>query len=138
MAESTQHIILVQKMYEWVCNNILNCDSGCVLVDLPEVCRDAKPPKVVNEFKPDLYAHEIGRDILIIGEAKTYDDLETRHSLFQYESYVMTCKLHSGKAYIIMAVPWQLEARAKNIIRRIIKKHNAENIELVVLKKLSV
>ena len=76
MSESNQHLVLVQKMYHWICNNLLNSDSGCIMVDLPSVSSKAKPPKTLDDFRPDLYAYEIDTNVLIIGEAKTYNDLE--------------------------------------------------------------
>lgn len=136
MAESNQHIVLVYKMYEWVCSNLLYGDSGSVMVDLPEIKKASKPPMIVNDFRPDLYALQIKSNILIIGEAKTAKDFETRHSINQYKSYIYTCHLHNGKAYLVIAVPWFLVARARNLLKRIIKECTVDNTELIVIPKL--
>lgn len=61
--------------------------------------------------------------MLIIGEAKTSNDIERLHSRLQYESYIQKCSTFPGQAMFIIAVPWMDRAAAHNIIRKICKKY---------------
>ena len=56
---------------------------------------------------------------MIIGEAKTSDDIMRKHSLCQYESYLRKCSLYTGNAEFVIAVPWIDQASANNILRKL-------------------
>ena len=73
-------------------------------------------PLTAEGFRPDVY-YQYG-DTLIIGEAKTSDDVGRLHSLQQYDSYIRKCSLFEGKAYFIAAVYWADKAQLHNILRR--------------------
>ena len=60
---------------------------------------------------------------MVIGEAKTSDDIERLHSRQQYESYVLKCALFDGEAVFLVAVPWIDRATIHNILRLLRKKY---------------
>lgn len=136
MAESNEHIILVRSLHTWVRENLFNGDSGAIYVDLPDVPRHAKPPNLSSGVKPDLYAKRTVDKLLIIGEAKTALDLETRRSVMQYRSYIDECERYGGPAIIIIAVPWSRTRTMRNLLMMLLKKTQANKTQVEVIEKL--
>ena len=64
--------------------------------------------------------------LMIIGEAKTSNDVLREHSLAQYSYYLKKCSLYYGKAEYVMAVPWMEKAAANNAIKKIKKDYPGE------------
>jgi len=119
MAESEQHKQLVDQIISEVIK-VVEPENHCF------VCSDkidgfALTPSMNEGFRPDVYYQY--EDTLIIGEAKTSEDIERIHSYAQYESYIKKCSLFQGNALFIIAVPWIDHAVANNIIKRISKKY---------------
>lgn len=119
MSESAQHQQLVNKIITEV-TMIVGSDNRCF------ICSDAVDgfalsPLTVEGYRPDVFYQY--NDLLIIGEAKTSDDIERLHSKQQYESYIRKCSLFTGRAIFMLAVPWMDHAAAYNIIEKIRKKH---------------
>lgn len=122
MSESAQHQQLVNKIITEVMKIIGN-DNRCF------ICSDAVDgfalsPLTAEGYRPDVFYQN--NDLLIIGEAKTSDDVERLHSKQQYESYVRKCSLFTGQAIFILAVPWMDHAAAHNILGKIQKKYPGE------------
>ena len=118
MSESFQHQQLVQLLKnEFVqliplgCQGLIQQDSSGSLV---------LPPKTIESYRPDIYYCFEG--LLIIGEAKTANDVERQHSRAQYESYLRECASFHGRAFLLLAVPWMERATAHNILRNLRKK----------------
>ncbi len=118
MGESKQHMDLV-RLLKRVVEKLVEDNTKLVLVDLPEV--DGKPPIILGGFKPDIYYKY--KEVLIVGEAKTSIDFEKAHSIQQYYSFLQHCHDFTGKAIFILAIPWTEYISAKNMLRRIVKKH---------------
>ena len=76
---------------------------------------------MADGFRPDVFYEY--QEVLIIGEAKTSEDIDTPHSREQYESYIKRCSRFNGKAYLMLAVPWTEHARINNIVNKIRKKY---------------
>ena len=135
MAESEKHISLVRCLYNWVKDELFDGDSGAIFIDLPESKPHCKPSLLVAGVRPDLYAKRTRDNLLIIGEAKTPSDLETKHSIGQYKSFLNECENHKGPSLIIMAVPWDFQRAAQNLLASLVGK-NQERVEIKVLEKL--
>ena len=90
-----------------------------------------KPP-FIGQFRPDLYASDTPTTSVIIGEAKTALDLETFHSRQQIIAYARHLALYQGST-LILAVPWQLRARAETIMSQALETARAINITRVVI-----
>lgn len=135
MAESAEHIALVQLLEKWICINLLNYDNGAIRIDSPNACGKATPPPVINQYRPDIYVDYKG--VLIIGEAKTERDLDCSHSKRQFESYLMTCEMYEGKSYLIVAVSNFVEASARNMLKSIRKRLNVMKTEHHVISPLT-
>ena len=124
--ESQVHIDLVKKIYEYACESIAE-DNRCLIET--DSSGNNSTVHVINNFVPDLfYSFE---KTLIIGEAKTELDFERKHSCEQFDAYIKECNLFGENAMLIIGVPWQLCATAKNYFRR--KKNIGEIIFSVII-----
>ena len=119
MSESAQHQQLVRLIIEDVVKEIGTSNTALIATDA--VDGYALPPLTTEGFRPDVYY--LFNNRMIIGEAKTSDDIERLHSKSQYESYIKKCSLFQGSATFILAVPWMDHATAHNIVRKIKKQY---------------
>ena len=101
------------------------------------ICLDSagkiSPMRLFGNYVPDVFFSN--GSLLIIGEAKTLDDFERGHSKEQYKSYIAECNAFSGRAILIISVPWQLMITAKNYFNRI-KKCEQLSFEIVILNEI--
>ena len=131
MAESLNHTALVGRMIAYVRYAIDPSRALIVLHDLPSDIGSDKPP-MIEGFRPDLYASNGALQTVIIGEAKTAKDLETSHSLEQYQAYARHLALCAHPTFIL-AVPWQLKARARFLLRSAAEDADAPAIVGIVI-----
>lgn len=119
MSESLQH----QQLVKLILNEVLSIvgQKNKSLIASDAIDGLALPPLTSDGFRPDVYY--CFNNVLIIGEAKTSDDIERMHSRAQYESYIRKCSLFLGKATFIVAVPWTEHATANNIVKKIAKQY---------------
>lgn len=130
MSESIEHINLVNIAFNYIkgivpdnLNTFIECDNAV----------SKKPSKVIGNYIPDVYY--CFNELLIIGEAKTYQDYDRPHSHAQYKSYVEECSHFNGKSVIVICVPWQHINSAKNHFRVLKKKLNC-NAEVVIINEI--
>ncbi len=119
MSESAQHQQLVQLIISDVIYTV-GQDHNC-FISSDAVDEFSLSPYTEEGFRPDLFY--LFKDHLIIGEAKTSDDIERIHSKQQYESFIRKCSLFEGSAIFIAAVPWKDHATIHNILQKIRKKY---------------
>jgi hypothetical protein len=131
MGVSDTHINLVKAMASWVKQNCHPNEYALMLLDLPETIRRDNPP-LIGGYIPDLYIKSVR---MIIGEAKTSQDIETKHSREQYTQYLKHLKQYRDSLFI-MAVPWYCVPLTKSLILRVQKNINAVNVKMVILDKL--
>lgn len=114
MSESSKHRKLVELIIQYVGKKVGDDFLCLVETDLS----DGHPlPQLTDEgFRPDVLFEYNGT--LIIGEAKTSDDILREHSIQQYASYLKKCSLYWGKAEFVIAVPWMDQATANNVLQR--------------------
>jgi len=134
VAESLNHIALLERLFSHVQKTISPRQHIAVLHDLPGVIGCEKPP-CIGQFRPDLYASDAPTTSVIIGEAKTAQDLETPHSRAQIHAYAKHLALYPGSTFIL-AVPWQLRARAEIIMSQALESACAKDIARVVIDDL--
>jgi hypothetical protein len=118
-------------MGNWVKQNCPPSEAALMLLDLPETTVGNHPPTIGN-YIPDLYIKS-GR--LILGEAKTARDIETKHSREQYAEYLKHLSQYQESLFI-MAVPWDCVPLTKSLIRRIQNNAAAVHVQTVILEKL--
>ena len=129
MSESIEHQNYVRKIVEYV-REIIPCEfADRIRADLPEY---EKPTLAYDSYVPDvLYSY---KGMLVIGEAKTYDDFNREHSRRQYEAYIKECARCPGDTIIIIAIPWQLFLTAKNHFLLLKRKYNVK-VSIVVISE---
>lgn len=133
MPESATHSRLVQHLLEWVQMNISQ-DNTLVLVDLPSTPPGDKPP-AIGGFHPDLYCRLHDGLQVLIGEAKTAGDIDTRHSREQFRAFLLYLTQYPAGTLLI-AVPWFVVNQAKTVIRALQRTTNTHGVRLVFLEQL--
>jgi hypothetical protein len=68
---------------------------------------------VVNGYVPDAYVYEAGPYRLVLGEAKTAADIDTRHSADQIKAFIKYCQM-IGSSLLVLAVPWDSTVYMRN------------------------
>lgn len=122
MSESAQHRQLVQLVMEEACG-IVGPSNRCFLQS-DTVEGGALPALTEEGVRPDVFYQHDG--LMIIGEAKTSDDIARAHSRLQYESYLKKCSVFRGKALFLIAVPWTEHAAVHNILQKLRAKYPGE------------
>ena len=119
MSESAQHLQLVNLIIDEVISIVGETNRCFIMSDAAD--GSALSPLTEEGYRPDVYYQY--QDRLIIGEAKTSDDVARPHSKSQYESYLKKCSLFGGKVVFLVAVPWTEHATIHNILRKIRQKY---------------
>lgn len=119
MSESLQHQQLVKLILQETLSIVGHDNNALIASDAVDGL--SLPPLTSEGFRPDVYY--CYNDVLIIGEAKTSNDVDRLHSRAQYKSYISKCSLFQGKATFIIAVPWTEHATINNIVKKIAKQY---------------
>lgn len=119
MGESAQHLQLVNLIIDEVVSIVGETNRCFIMSDAADGY--ALSPLMEEGYRPDVYYQY--QHSLIIGEAKTSDDVARVHSKLQYESYLKKCSLFRGKAMFLAAVPWTEHATIHNILRNLQQKY---------------
>ena len=120
MGETINHMQYVEMVFQRARVIIPGHAESLVYIDKPD--SQAKPPKTSGNFIPDLFYCQKG--LMIIGEAKTLEDVERKHSQEQYRDYLKDASNFDGEAYVIFGVPWNVKNTLKNIIRHLLTEMN--------------
>jgi len=134
MAESFLHIKLVEALERSISDIIPNVDKACVFLDHPLRNQGYAIPFCYG-FKPDLYALSDSSKIIVIGEAKTYKDLQSKHTKAQILSFLKKCREYEI-SFFIMAVPWDMVPYALSLVRDAIPLAEAEKVNVKIIEKL--
>jgi hypothetical protein len=122
MSESVLHQQLVKLLKKEVMSIVPSDCWNLIQEDTPESRN--RPPIIVEKHRPDIFYN--WGSLLVIGEAKTGNDVSKKRSRSQYDSYLRMCSNFSGNAYLILSVPWLEEAEANNILRLNKKKYSGD------------
>ena len=114
MAESKAHMDFVRRIVAYSTENIPMCDKAMILTDLPESIE--KTPRVIGGYHPDMYHKNC--HCIIIGEAKTDNDIENQHTYSQLDSYIEEVRCYNIPRHIVMCCSMISFARMKNMILR--------------------
>lgn len=130
MGESRGHIELVAIAVNYIKTMVDQNYQSIIQYDSAD---SQRPTKVIGNFIPDAYFwHD---EQLIIGEAKTIHDFDRPHSREQYDAYLMECASFYGSATLVISVPWQLVATAKNYFRRR-KKQLGVEVPVIIVNEM--
>lgn len=128
--ESQAHINLVNRVIEYAKQLIPESDH--VLLQSDSAGQNSEI-RVLGNFVPDVYF--CNADFLIIGEAKTIDDFDRKHSRDQFDAYIEECELFEGTAVFVVAIPWQLMITAKNYFKRLKQKKNVK-FSIIIINEM--
>ena len=113
MSESRKHIELINIIKQFVQENyeiehaLLKCD----------LVNEHKPEGLINGYRPDLFYSY--KNKMIIGEAKTKNDIDRNHSIEQYKSFLSYCSLNGENTNFILSVPWTETIYAKKLLKKL-------------------
>lgn len=129
MSESKEHNTYIENIINYFYTIVPHEYHGLIMADTFE-CE--KPMLTYCNYVPDVFYSY--NELMIIGEAKTLNDFNTRHSYMQYESYLKECLNYPFKSMIVLCVPWELFITAKNHFRLLKRKFKCtDKIQIVIL-----
>jgi len=134
--ESAVHISLVEEILDYAQHRFNGSPGVMILADLPTTPSSEKPPRV-GGYAPDVYATEVPRATVLIGEAKSQEDLTTPHSRDQIVAFLKFLR-YQQRGIFVLAVPWHCFPSAQIVIataRRCLDL-DSNTIEVVVLDGL--
>ena len=133
MGESVIHMMLVERMAEWVANELFAGNAAVILLDVPSRRTTGRPP-AIDGHVPDLYVDEKTSRLLVIGEAKSARDLETERSERQIGAFLEYCSLHEN-ALFVLAVPWHKVRFARCLLRMLQRNLRTPSVSIKVLDR---
>ena len=117
MAESSAHKKLIEFMVLRI-NKMAPKKNGIFMIDSEDT---PLPISVNGGIFPDAYYCD--GDVLILGEAKTINDVDRKHSIHQYEKYIETIESFEGLGIFVLCVHWDTFLMAQKIIRRMLPEN---------------
>jgi hypothetical protein len=134
MSESLIHMELVRLMAGRVAADLLGGDASLIVLDSPNGGPGRRPP-VIQGHIPDLYVHQTGRTMLILGEAKTARDIETERCERQLAVFLNYCAIQEN-AILVVAVPWYKTRFTRSLLRVLHGRLAAPLVRTTVLEML--
>lgn len=121
--ESQAHREYVQNAIDYIKRKfgVADCQIAADLGDASML-----PPKTIDGFRADIYVNT--NTLIIIGEAKTDDDIVNNHSFAQLASYVKEVKTQEKERHIIMSGSMLGYPTIRNFIRRFRKRNDVPGI----------
>ena len=135
MAESSKHTALVQVIIGYIGREHAEAALG-IVNDLSGPLYAEKPNRI-DGYVPDVYAFDAPLTTVIIGEAKTQDDLETERSRKQMAAFLSFLGLQKSGIFIL-AVPWHLKRRGAAIIDTLQAETGATSVKTVILDDIGL
>jgi len=127
MSDSPQHLALVNSILSLVRKDFPPT-KFVVLSDLPGSVD--KPPRI-NGFVPDVFAEDAPHTAVVIGEAKTVQDLQTPHSRLQIAAFLRFLAAQQNGVFVL-AVPWPAIATARKIVELELNELEPQHIRVVI------
>ena len=132
MGESQFHIDLVRELHKFAREIRPEDTDGAIYVDLPDVNAAGRPQKIGNS-RPDLAARWHNNPLSVIGEAKTAKGLEGPHTVDQLRDFIEHL-LRQPNPLLVMATPWLVANRAATMIRRELRRLDANVIRFEIIR----
>lgn len=132
MPESSTHMNFVDICGDYICKNVIpHGKQSYLLYDNSNSTQ--KPPIVIGGVRPDVYFNHGG--LLVIGEAKTWNDVDNIHSLRQFECYFKECETFDGETVIVLCTTWSFAPQLWLIAKRM-KINGPYKARIIVLYEL--
>ena len=129
MAESLAHMKYVERMVIYAETIPMQFVASMMYADLASYGQ--RTPKVINGFYPDLYYYDL--HYVIIGEAKTTDDIDNEHTMAQLDSYIKEIRTYNCERHIIICSSMIAYAQINNLVIRKKRRDNIQDITFHVM-----
>jgi hypothetical protein len=114
--ESDEHALLVSRLTAFVREKHGGAGNLALYLDDQKMGRER--PQRIGGHLPDLYAQDVPRTFVVIGEAKTQSDLISPRSHRQLATFVRHLSLHEA-AFFYLAVPFIARPTATKLMREL-------------------
>lgn len=131
MSESDHHRSLVQALEKEISIDPIWQNHPIIFSDIRNGVALDVPP-AIGSYRPDLFARDISTQLVIIGEAKTANDIDNQHTFDQLASF-FDFLLSQRQGELWMGVQWLNAGTAIRVCTHIRKKMSAEHIPVRVL-----
>lgn len=131
MSESDHHRSLVQALADEISCAPVWVNMPIVYCDIQNGFSSELPP-IIGSNRPDVFAKDIARSLSIIGEAKTSNDIDNRHTLTQLASFFDYLR-HESQGELWMGVPWLSAGTALRVCTHVRRKVAAGGIPIRVV-----
>ena len=128
--ESDEHAVLVSKLTTFVRERHGAAGNLALYLDDQKMGRER--PQRISGHLPDLYAQDVPRTFVVIGEAKTQADLITPRSRRQLASFVRYLALHEA-AFFYLAVPFIARPTATKLMRELQGAHGTVGSNILTI-----
>ena len=128
--ESDEHALLVARLTHYVKQK-----HGCkrnLAVYLDDQARGRERPQRIGNYLPDLYAEDVPRTFVVIGEAKTQLDLISPRSRRQLLAFLQYIALYDT-AFFYLAVPMFAKPTATTLVRELECLHESVKIQILTM-----
>jgi len=126
--ESDEHTRLVEHLAGFVKQE--HGYKGNLALFLDDQMRGRERPQRIGNHLPDLYAEDVPRTFVVIGEAKTHLDLISARSRRQIKTFVRYLALYNA-AFFYLAVPTLSKPAATTLMRELGSQH--QNVRMKIL-----
>ena len=135
MPESLSHKQLVRNLRLWIEKNYQHREVVFLWIDnCPE--EGFIQPKRIGSYIPDVFARCMTDGLEIIGEAKTGNDIQSRHSEEQFIGYLRHCKLNGS--LFVLSIPYLYRAFSKTLIKFLRTENSAQAANFIIIDNLSI
>ena len=133
MSVSSDHELMVSHLIKWI-------DGGEGPIGVQNLfCECSYHPEIknfppnINGHRPDVFASAKGDPtLLLIGEAKTTQDLETQRTEIQLGAFARHLT-ELGKGYLALGVTWNNVPSARSLLKKIMIREGAQEIIPIVV-----
>ena len=133
MAESLLHMNYVRHIADYTERTFPNLIDSWLYIDLPESSKH--PSATIGGHIPDMYYKD--KHVIIIGEAKTENDIDNEHTKAQLKSYIDEVSMFQGERHIIYCSGMLSFSQIKNMILRLKRHDNIDGITFHILDNYS-
>ena len=131
MPESAAHADLVQAIVRYAERRFGGLANIAVLEDAVRPVRGERPPKIEG-YVPDVFVTDVPTTTTLIGEAKSYQDVETDHSRQQIAAFLSYLS-KTPNGIFVLSVPLAAGVTARRVLSQISRSFPAAGTETIVL-----
>lgn len=129
MAESLNHMEYVRRIVRYIPTIAKHYVPTLLFSDLPE--SQIHPIAMSEGYRPDVFYQD--PDMVVIGEAKTINDIENEHTFSQLNSYINEVRYFQKERHIVFCSSVTSFALLKN---HLIRKKNKEHLHDIIFHVL--